>query len=108
MQANQGIALLGKKSKLPSPCVGICKDKRGVCIACGRDEDDEKAWKRADGAKEKLALLEACARNTQVLGTRQFWETEYRRKCIKKGVPCPLDNLTELNALTPSNFMAVN
>lgn len=78
---------------MPSPCVGICKDKRGVCIACGRDEDDEKAWKRADAFDEKLALLQACAKNTETLGTRQFWENEYRRKCAKKGVPCPLDRI---------------
>jgi len=74
-RANEGMIVLGKKSKLPSPCVGICKEKRGVCIACGRDEDDEKAWKRADGLAEKLALLADCSRNTQKLEKRRFLST---------------------------------
>jgi len=107
-RANEGMIVLGKKSKLPSPCVGICKEKRGVCIACGRDEDDEKAWKRADGLAEKLALLADCSRNTQKLGTRQFWEAEYRRKCLKKGVSCPLDGVRDVTTPTPPNSLLLN
>ncbi|MDX2264961.1 MAG: DUF1289 domain-containing protein [Hyphomicrobiales bacterium] len=84
---------------MPSPCVGVCKDKRGACIACGRDEDDEKAWKRADDLETKLALLAQCAAKTEEIGTRAFWEREYRRKCAKKGVLCPLDALTTKPAL---------
>lgn len=97
---------MSKKDKLPSPCVGICKDKRGVCIACGRTEDEEKAWKRADSREEKLALLAACAVNTNQIGTRRFWEAEYRRKCAKKGVECPLDVLNALTA--PSSLKALH
>jgi predicted Fe-S protein YdhL (DUF1289 family) len=86
---------LGKKAKIPSPCIDICKDKGGVCIACGRSKKDEKAWKYAESEKEKLALLRDCLDKTDAIGTRAFWEREYRRKCAKKGLDCPLDWLEE-------------
>jgi predicted Fe-S protein YdhL (DUF1289 family) len=83
---------LGKKDKIPSPCVDICKDKRGICIACGRTDRDKDAWKAAESRDEKMRLLADCAAQTQALGTHAFWEAEYRRKCRKKGVDCPLDS----------------
>lgn len=85
--------IVGGKKKFPSPCVDICKDKRGICIACGRSDRDKDSWKAADGRKAKLELLRECAERTTAIGTRAFWEAEYRRKCLKKGVPCPLDEL---------------
>ncbi len=84
---------MSKTHKIPSPCVDICKDKHGVCIACGRSKSDQRAWKDADTRDEKLALIARCAVQTGEVGTRVFWEREYRRKCQKKGVPCPLDRL---------------
>lgn len=81
---------MGKKSDgYPSPCVGICKDRRGICIACGRTKKDKKAWKDAKGDKEQIRLLERCAEKADEIGTREFWEKEYRRRCAKKGVKVP-------------------
>lgn len=62
-----------------------------MCIGCGRTKKDEKAWKHAETAEEKLDLLRQCLQKTEALGTRGFWEAEYRRKCRKKGLDCPLD-----------------
>ena len=81
---------LSKPEKIPSPCIDICKDKRGVCIACGRASKDRKAWKKARTAGERLALIEECIERTREIGTHDFWMREYRRKCRKKGVPCPV------------------
>lgn len=78
---------------MPSPCIDICKDKHGRCIACGRDKDEMKAWKDADTYEEKLELVARCIAHTEEIGTRVFWEREYRRKCRKKGADCPLDEL---------------
>jgi uncharacterized protein len=86
---------LSKKNKVPSPCIDICKDKHGACIACGRDKVDLRAWKDAESRTEKLALIAKCVAETEKIGTRVFWEREYRRKCVKKGAPCPLDSLPE-------------
>ena len=89
--------LLGKKDKsgkIPSPCIDICKDKHGRCIACGRDKDDVRSWKHADSSEERLKLLVECIARTEEIGTRAFWEREYRRKCRKKGATCQLDDFS--------------
>lgn len=81
---------MGKKYEgYPSPCVGICKDKRGVCIACGRTKKDKKAWKSAESDSAQIKLLKRCAAQAEEIGTRDFWQKEYRRKCRKKGVRFP-------------------
>jgi predicted Fe-S protein YdhL (DUF1289 family) len=84
---------LSKHVKIPSPCIDICKDKRGVCIACGRTGKDKKAWKKAESAKERLALIEDCLKATGKMGTQAFWLREYERKCRKKGIRSPIGKL---------------
>jgi hypothetical protein len=88
---------LSESDKMPSPCIDICKEKRGRCIACGRDDDEIKAWKKAETYEEKLALITRCMQHTTEIGTRVFWEREYRKKCRKKGADCPLDDLAPLS-----------
>jgi len=84
---------LGKKGdKLPSPCIDICKDKRGVCVGCGRTKKQKKAWKDAGNDAEREALILDCAAAARELGIYDFWAGEYRRKCRKKGRGCPLDH----------------
>jgi predicted Fe-S protein YdhL (DUF1289 family) len=84
---------LGKHKKVPSPCIDVCEDIRGVCIGCGRTKKDRKAWKKADTGEERLALVETCLEKTGVMGTQQLWLREYRRKCIKKGAVWPLNGV---------------
>ena len=79
--------------KIPSPCIDICKDRHGVCIACGRSDADKRAWKKAETREEKLRLLVKCVGETEAIGTRVFWEREYRRRCRKKGAACALDEM---------------
>ncbi|HEY7644178.1 MAG TPA: DUF1289 domain-containing protein [Hyphomicrobiales bacterium] len=81
---------MGKHKKVPSPCIDVCEDIRGVCIGCGRTKKDRKAWKKADTDEERLALVEACLEKTEEMGTQQLWLREYRRKCVKKGAAWPL------------------
>ncbi len=83
-----------KSGKIPSPCIDICKDKHGRCIACGRDKDDVRSWKHADSSEERLKLLVECIARTEEIGTKAFWEREYRRKCKKKGATCLLDDFS--------------
>jgi uncharacterized protein len=82
---------VGKDKKVTSPCIDICEDIRGVCVGCGRTKKDKKAWKKADTTAEKLALVESCSLGTAQIGTQALWLREYRVKCLKKGVPFPLD-----------------
>jgi predicted Fe-S protein YdhL (DUF1289 family) len=82
-----------KVDKIPSPCIDVCEDIGKRCIACGRSKKDKKAWKKTDDRDEKLAMLRDCLEFTAEIGTQQLWVREYRRKCMKKGVDCPLDAL---------------
>ena len=85
---------MGKKGdKLPSPCIDICKDKRGVCVGCGRTKKQKKSWKDAGSDAAREALVLECAEAAKSLGIYEFWAGEYRRKCRKKGRECPLDQL---------------
>jgi predicted Fe-S protein YdhL (DUF1289 family) len=86
---------LSKYDKIPSPCIDICKDIRGVCVGCGRTKKEEKAWKRADTDAERLELLKACMEATAEMGVQAMWLREYRRKCLKKGANRVLAELDE-------------
>jgi uncharacterized protein len=84
---------VSKHEKIPSPCIDVCEDIGKRCIACGRSKKDKKAWKKADDREEKLMLLRKCMEMTQEIGTQQLWIREYRKRCMKKGAECLLDQL---------------
>jgi len=81
---------LGKGNKLPSPCIDVCKDKRDICVGCGRT-------KKTHAQREALIL--ECAEAAKALGIYEFWAGEYRRKCRKKGRKCPLDAISAESSL---------
>jgi predicted Fe-S protein YdhL (DUF1289 family) len=84
---------VSKHEKIPSPCIDVCEDIGKRCIACGRSKKDKKAWKKADDREEKLMLLRKCLEMTREIGTQQLWIREYRKRCMKKGAECLLDQL---------------
>jgi len=84
---------LSKHDKIPSPCIDVCEDIGKRCLACGRTKKEKKAWKKAEGRDEKLELLKDCLEATKEIGTRELWVREYRKRCMKKGAPCVLDEL---------------
>ena len=81
-------------SKVPNPCIDVCKYKikGGYCIGCGMTKADKKRFKKLDGKKAKRAFLSDLVQQQLKLG-KGFggWAQAYRRKCTKKGVPCPID-----------------
>lgn len=85
---------MDKHRKIPSPCIDVCEDIRGVCIGCGRTKKEQKAWKRADSNEERLELVRDCVEATARIGTQALFLREYRRKCMKKGADWPLDALS--------------
>lgn len=85
---------MDKHRKIPSPCIDVCEDIRGVCIGCGRTKKEQKAWKRADSNEERLEMVRECFEATARIGTQALWLREYRRKCMKKGADWPLDDLS--------------
>lgn len=89
---------MGRRDKLPSPCIDICKTRRGVCVGCGRTMKQKKAWKDASADADREALILECAQAARDLGIYDFWAGEYRRKCHKKGRACPLDQMAAATA----------
>jgi len=84
------------KSKVPSPCIDVCKYKaNGHCIGCSMTEKQKKAFKKLDGEKRKLAFLGDLLRQQATLGDFRHWHKAYARKCRKKGEPNPVERLTE-------------
>ncbi|MEM7528495.1 MAG: DUF1289 domain-containing protein [Pseudomonadota bacterium] len=82
-------------SKIPSPCIDVCKHKMkgGHCIGCSMTKKQKSEWKGLDGKKRKRAFIERLLDQQQALGGKfKGWAIAYRRKCAKKDVPCPIDD----------------
>jgi len=80
----------------PSPCIDVCKYKHaGRCIGCTMTRDEKRAFVRLDAKEDKKAFFRALIARLSIRGGYAFWATAYRRKCEKRGVPCPLDKLEE-------------
>lgn len=53
------------------------------------------AWKKTSGKKAQRRFLAMLVAQQQSLGGKfKGWIIAYRRKCAKKDVACPLDELT--------------
>ncbi|WP_026380384.1 DUF1289 domain-containing protein [Afifella pfennigii] len=79
----------------PSPCIDVCKYKRkGRCIGCSMTKEEKSLFKRLDAKADKKAFFRELVARLEQQGGLAFWATAYRRKCDKRGVPCPLDKLT--------------
>ncbi len=83
--------------KVPSPCIDVCKFKlKGHCIGCSMTKPQKQAFKGLDGSKAKRRFLRELVAQQARLGKGfKGWAIAYRRKCAKKGVACPLDDLSE-------------
>ncbi|MEM7776709.1 MAG: DUF1289 domain-containing protein [Pseudomonadota bacterium] len=80
--------------KVPSPCIDVCKFKRkGHCIGCGMSKKQKKAFKSLSSRKKKLAFLRDLMVQQDELGGFPVWPRAYRKRCAKKGRPCPLDEM---------------
>ncbi|MEF2072506.1 DUF1289 domain-containing protein [Consotaella aegiceratis] len=80
----------------PSPCIDVCKYKRkGRCVGCGMTKDEKRAFSHLSDKADKKAFFQMLLERWSEQGGYAFFATAYRRKCEKKGVPCPLDKLEE-------------
>jgi predicted Fe-S protein YdhL (DUF1289 family) len=87
---------------VPSPCIDVCKFKRkGHCIGCSMTKAQKDAFKGLPQG-ERPAFIAMLVAQQSMLGKYRAWAAAYRRKCAKKGVPCPLDT-DEAPAATTSN-----
>ncbi|MEM1160006.1 MAG: DUF1289 domain-containing protein [Pseudomonadota bacterium] len=73
-------------SKLPSPCIDVCKFKRkGHCIGCSMTKDQKKTFKKLDKEKHREAFIAELQLQQSRLGKYKGWAIAYTRKCLKKG-----------------------
>ncbi len=54
---------------------------------------EKKRYKKLEGKGEKRAFLVMLSDRLQAAGRYAYWSRMYRRRCEKKGRPCPLDKL---------------
>ena len=81
----------------PSPCIDVCKYRlQGHCIGCGMTKAQKAMAERLHDRAALESFLTALVAQQQDLG-RPFWgwETAYRQKCARAGVPCPLDDTAD-------------
>jgi uncharacterized protein len=73
-------------TKLPSPCIDVCKYKRGGhCIACSMTEIQKKIFKSLDKTSHKAEFIEMVWHQQQRLGSYGHWLIAYERECRRKG-----------------------
>lgn len=55
---------MGKKKKIASPCIGVCKIDRasGFCVGCARTPAEIRRWKRGDEDEKRLILAALAGR----------------------------------------------
>lgn len=77
-------------AKTPSPCIDVCKFKRGGhCIGCSMTEDQNKLFKSLKKADQRAAFVEMLVGQQAGLGRYGHWAEAYRKKCRKKGAKVP-------------------
>lgn len=77
-------------SKLPSPCIDVCKFRRdGHCIGCSMTKAQKKMFKALKKTSHKEAFLDLLMHQQSDMGKYDHWAPAYAKKCAKKGVTPP-------------------
>ncbi|MEL6913112.1 MAG: DUF1289 domain-containing protein [Pseudomonadota bacterium] len=72
-------------TKIPSPCVDVCKYKRaGHCIACSMTKPQKKIFKRLKRPVEQAAFIDLIKHQQAQMGKFGAWPALYARKLDKK------------------------
>lgn len=78
-------------SKIPSPCIGVCKFKRdGHCIGCSMTKDQKSLFKKLKKEKHQHAFLDMLVHQQSDMGKYSHWPLAYRKRCDKKNVKAPV------------------
>ncbi|MEM0947272.1 MAG: DUF1289 domain-containing protein [Pseudomonadota bacterium] len=81
---------MGKKSKVPSPCIDVCKFKRaGHCIGCSMTKAQKTMFKGLKKPEHQAAFVEMLIHQQNGMGQYLHWKPRYARKCLKKGAHPP-------------------
>lgn len=87
---------MGKKSRIPSPCIDVCKFKReGHCTGCSMTKAQKKVFKTLKKPGQQAAFVEMLVHQQNDMGGYPNWASRYIRKCHERGAHPPdkiLDN----------------
>lgn len=89
---------MAKASKLPSPCIDVCKFRReGHCIGCSMTKEQKKLFKSLKKGPLQEAFVTMLVHQQAALGRYSHWTEAYLKKLRKKGKlpPPPLDRLAQ-------------
>lgn len=83
-------------SKLPSPCIDVCKFKRqGHCIGCSMTKAQKKMFKSLKKNEHREAFVEMLIAQQDVMGKYSHWAPAYARRCLKKGSKPPFKRIVK-------------
>ncbi|PJF10550.1 DUF1289 domain-containing protein [Pseudorhodobacter sp. MZDSW-24AT] len=78
-------------SKLPSPCISVCKFKReGHCIGCSMTKDQKDLFKKIKKEKHQRAFIDMLVHQQNDMGRYRHWAPAYEKRCEKRDVKSPL------------------
>lgn len=71
-------------SKMPSPCIDVCKFKRqGHCIGCSMTKSQKSLFKSLKKNSHRQAFVTMLAFQQDRLGRFEHWQAAYRKKLSK-------------------------
>ena len=74
-------------SKVPSPCISVCKFKReGHCIGCSMTKAQKSAFKKLKKNAHREAFVELVVAQQSVMGRYRHWAAAYARRLRKKNL----------------------
>ena len=72
-------------SRVPSPCISVCKFKReGHCIGCSMTKDQKDISKKLKKNKHRLAFLKLVMAQQDVMGKYTHWTAAFAKRAAKK------------------------
>ncbi|MDO8885173.1 MAG: DUF1289 domain-containing protein [Pseudotabrizicola sp.] len=78
-------------TKLPSPCISVCKFKReGHCIGCSMTKDQKDMFKKLKKEKHQHAFIDMLVHQQNDIGRYRHWAPAYAKRCEKRNVKSPL------------------
>lgn len=78
-------------TKLPSPCISVCKFKReGHCIGCSMTKAQKDLFKKLKKEKHQQAFIDMLVHQQNDLGRYRHWAPAYAKRCEKRDIKSPL------------------
>ena len=87
----------GAWASAPGPCINVCeysrprKDGTRRCKGCRMTRPEKKRWNTMPTAEKPLWVAELMRRLAKKPKRLARWRRRYRAKCLKRGVPFPLE-----------------